>query len=251
VKAARDIFKRIDKPNIMIKVPGTPQAPEAIRALINEGISVNVTLLFSVEQYEPVALAYMEGLRDRLRLGLDLKSVSSVASVFISRVDTKIDNILDVFINREAGIEARNKVALLKGKTAIANAKFIYRRFKELFDDRIFGDLKAWGGRVQRPLWASTSSKNSAYSDCVYVDNLIGPLTVNTMPHQTVLAFMDHGRLALTLESDLERAEAYASRLGELGVNLTTICEEAQKEGVLAFGRSFDTLMDSLKAKLN
>jgi transaldolase len=251
IEYARYIHKKVGRKNIMIKVPGTPQAPEAIRALIGEGISVNVTLLFSVEQYEPIALAYMDGLRDRLRLGLDLKSVSSVASIFVSRIDTKIDNILDVFINREAGVEARDKVAFLKGKMAIANAKFIYRRFKELFDDRIFGELKAWGGRVQRPLWASTSSKNPAYSDCIYVDNLIGPMTVNTMPHQTVLAFLDHGRLALTLESDLERAEAYASGLGELGVNLKTICQEAQREGILAFGRSFDTLMDSLKAKID
>ncbi|MFH0940435.1 MAG: transaldolase [Candidatus Omnitrophota bacterium] len=251
VEYARHIHKKVGRKNIMIKVPGTPQAPEAIRTLISEGISVNVTLLFSVEQYEHIALAYMDGLRDRLRLGLDLKSVSSVASVFISRIDTKIDNILDVFINREAGVEARDKVVSLKGKIAVANAKFIYRRFKELFDDRIFGDLKAWGARVQRPLWASTGTKNPGYSDCIYVDNLIGPLTVNTMPHQTVLAFMDHGRLALTLESDLERAEAYASQLGELGVNLKTICDEAQKEGVLAFGRSFDTLMDSLKAKID
>ena len=251
IEYARHIHKKVSRKNIMIKVPGTPQAPEAIRSLISEGISVNVTLLFSVEQYERIALAYMDGLRDRLRLGLDLKSVSSVASVFISRIDTKIDNILDVFINREAEVEARDKIAVLKGKMAIANAKFIYRRFKELFDDRIFGDLKAWGARVQRPLWASTSSKNPIYSDCIYVDNLIGPMTVNTMPHQTVLAFLDHGHIALTLESDLERAEAYALQLGELGVNLTTICEEAQKEGVLAFGRSVDALMDSLKAKVN
>ena len=251
VEYARYIHKKVGRKNIMIKVPGTLQASLAIRTLISEGISVNVTLLFSVEQYEPIALAYMDGLRDRLRLGLDLKSVSSVASVFISRIDTKIDNILDVFINREAGVEARDKIAVLKGKLAIANAKFIYRRFKELFDDRIFGELKAWHARVQRPLWASTGTKNPAYSDCIYVDNLIGPLTVNTMPHQTVSAFVDHGRIALTLDSGLEQAEAYKSQLGELGVNLTTICEEAQKEGILAFQRSFDTLMDSLKAKVS
>ncbi|OIO35046.1 MAG: transaldolase [Candidatus Omnitrophica bacterium CG1_02_44_16] len=247
---ARYIHKKVGRKNIMIKVPGTPQASSAIRALIAEGISVNVTLLFSVEQYEPAALAYMDGLRDRLRLGLDLKSVSSVASVFISRIDTKVDNILDVLINREAGVGAGDKVASLRGKIAIANAKFIYRRFKELFDDRIFGELKAWGGRAQRPLWASTSSKNPAYSACIYVDNLIGPLTVNTMPHQTVSAFAGHGRVALTLESDLGRAEAYALQLSELGVNLATICDEAQKEGILVFGRSFDTLMASLKAKV-
>lgn len=247
---ALDIFKKVNRKNIMVKVPGTKESPEAIRSLIREGVNINVTLLFSVAQYERVALAYMDGLRDRLRLGLDIDSISSVASIFVSRMDTKIDNILDVLADREIEWEARRKINLLKGKIAIANCKFIYQKFKEFFNDRNFGELKARGARVQRPLWASTSAKNPAYSDCIYVDNLIGPETVNTMPHATVEAFLDHGRVALTLESDIELAGAYLSQLQESGINLETICEEAQAEGVMAFQRSFEALRDALRAKI-
>ncbi|HAJ57571.1 MAG TPA: transaldolase [Candidatus Omnitrophica bacterium] len=247
---ARHIYKKVARPNIMVKVPGTKESPQAIRTLLCEGININATLLFSVSQYERVAAAYMDGLRDRSRQGLSLSGVASVASVFISRIDTKIDNVLDVFSSRAPDLETKQKISSLKGKAAIANTKFIYQRFKELFSDRMFGDLMMQGAHVQRPLWASTSTKNPAYSDCIYVDNLIGPQTVNTLPHTTVDAFADHGRLVLTLESDMDGAGACLSRLQELGLNMETICEEAQNEGVMAFQRSFDALMDSLKAKV-
>ncbi len=246
---ARHIFKKVGRKNIMVKVPGTKESPEAIRALIAEGVNVNVTLLFSISQYEAIALAFADGLRDRSRSGLDISSVASVASVFISRIDSKVDTILDVFGKREADLETREKILSLKGKTAIANARFIYQRFKELFNERLFGDLKMRGAQVQRVLWASTSTKDPAYSDCLYVDSLIGPLTVNTMPHATVLAFADHGRVALTLESGLEAARGILTDIEKLGVNLTTVCEEAQRDGVAAFQNSFDTLMSSLKKK--
>jgi transaldolase len=250
VAYARHIFSKVARPNIMIKVPGTKESPAAIRALVGEGININVTLLFSVSQYEHIAAAYIEGLTDRSRQGLDLSCVASVASVFISRIDTKVDNILNVFIDRAHDLETKQRIGSLKGKVAVANTKFIYQRFKELFADRNFGDLKARGARVQRPLWASTSTKNQAYSDCIYVDNLIGPQTVNTMPHATVDAFVDHGHLALTLESDMDGARANILQLQDLGLKLETICEEAQNEGLIAFERSFEAMMNSLKAKI-
>ena len=250
IECARCIYKKINRPNIMIKVPGTKESPEAIRTLIREGINVNVTLLFSVSQYERIAWAYIDGLRERLKEGKDINSVASVASVFVSRIDTKVDNLLDVFSNKTNIFEEKQKINFLKGKTAIANAKFIYQKFKEIFSDKNFFDLKAKGGRLQRPLWASTSTKNPTYSDVLYVDSLIGPFTVNTMPPQTVSAFVEHGHLALTLEDDLEGAYVYRTQVEDLAISLNTICEEAQREGLIAFQNSFESLMDALKKKV-
>jgi transaldolase len=250
IEYARHIFKKVGRKNIMIKVPGTKESPEAIRTLIAECINVNVTLLFSVSQYEPIAYAYIDGLRDRAGAGLEIADVTSVASVFVSRIDTKVDQLLDVFAGREHDLEAKGRMNFLKGKTAVANVKFIYQKFKEIFSNRNFGDLKAKGGRVQRPLWASTSTKNPAYSDVLYVDTLIGPLTVNTMPHATVLAFLDHGRLSLSLEGDLENSRSHLTQVEDIGINVHRICEDAQIEGVSAFQNSFEALMSSLKAKI-
>lgn len=250
IEYARHIYKKVGRKNIMVKVPGTKESPAAIRVLIAEGINLNVTLLFSIPQYEQSAAAYMEGLRDRLGRGEDISDVASVASVFVSRIDTKVDAIVDVFAERSGSFEEKQKINLFKGRAAIANAKFIYQRFKELFSERQFGDSKSRGGRLQRPLWASTSTKNPAYSDCIYVDNLIGPQTVNTMPHQTVDAFLDHGKVALTLESDLEGAGAYLSQISDMGINLEKLCEDAQVEGVAAFQNSFESLMHTLKTKV-
>ncbi|MGB2706444.1 MAG: transaldolase, partial [Candidatus Omnitrophota bacterium] len=200
VKAARAIFKRINKPNILIKVPGTKEAPEAVRALTKEGVNVNVTLLFSVKHYETCARAYIDGLQDR--------NVFSVASVFVSRVDTKLDKIFE-----------EKKIDELKGKIAVANAKMIYRKFKEL-------DFK--GGNIQRVLWASTSTKNPSYSDVKYVEELIGTETVNTMPPQTVDAFLDHGRVEVTIEKDLDKARSCLAKLKSLGIDIDETCQEIQ-----------------------
>ncbi len=234
----------------MIKVPGTASSPDAIRTLIAEGISVNVTLLFSQEQYELTAQAYQDGLRDRIRMGEDISRVASVASVFVSRIDSKVDALLDVIMAREMDLDKKDAINGLKGKIAIANCKLIYQRFKQLFSDDRFGDIKAKGGRVQRPLWASTSTKNPAYSDCLYVDNLIGPRTVNTMPHQTVLAYEDHGRLNLSLESDLEGAVVWLAMVAQYGINLDAVCHDTQQEGLKAFEASFRSLLDTLKKKM-
>ncbi len=251
IEYARHIFAKVGRPNIMVKVPGTKESPQAIRTLISEGININATLLFSVSQYERVAEAYIEGLRDRSRLAPDLSTVASVASVFISRIDTKIDSILDAFIGRTNEMDTKIKLTELKGKTAVCNARMVYRRFKEMFNENTFGQLKMQGAQVQRPLWASTSTKNPFYPDCIYVDSLIGPHTVNTMPHVTVDAFLDHGRVALTLESGMDSCIAYAQELQRLDINLEKICEEAQSEGVVAFQRSFDSMMNSLRVKVS
>jgi transaldolase len=250
IEYARHIYQKIGRKNVMIKVPGTASSPDAIRTLIAEGINVNVTLLFSQEQYELTAQAYQDGLRDRIRMGEDISRVASVASVFVSRIDSKVDALLDVIMAREMDLDRKGAIGGLKGKIAIANCKLIYQRFKQLFSDDRFGDIKAKGGRVQRPLWASTSTKNPAYSDCLYVDNLIGPRTVNTMPHQTLLAYEDHGRLNLSLESDLEGAVVWLAMVAQYGVNLDAVCHDAQQEGLKAFENSFLSLLDTLKKKM-
>lgn len=231
IKSGREIFNRIARPNIMIKIPGTKEAPEAIRALVEDGVNVNVTLLFSVKQYEICAMAYIEGLKDRLKAGKDIKNVFSVMSVFVSRVDTKVDKILEDMGNED-----------LKGKIAIANAKMIYRKFKE---------LSFAGGNIQRVLWASTSTKNPAYKDLKYVEELIGEKTINTMPPQTISAFLDHGKVELTIESGLDKAKSDLVKLKALGIDIDKVCDEIQAAGVKAFQNSFDKLICSIEQKMH
>jgi transaldolase len=249
IEYARAILKKVGRKNIMIKVPGTKESPEAIRVLVREGISINATLLFSVSQYEAVAMAYWAGLEDALRYGMDLSQVASVASVFVSRIDTKVDFLLDAFASREHNLEGRDLFLKMKGKIAIANAKAIYNRFKAVFSKLKFSELESRGARPQRVLWASTGTKNPLYSDCLYVDNLIGPSTVNTMPHQTALAFDDHGQLSMTLEACYDEALKQLDAIRGIGINLERLCDEALDEGVKAFEQSFESLMASLKAK--
>jgi transaldolase len=250
IEYARHIFKKIGRPNVMVKVPGTAASVEAVRTLIREGINVNVTLLFSVGHYERVACAYLEGLKERMTIGSDIHSVASVASVFISRIDTKVDHLLDVFANRTDIFDEKQKMAALKGKAAIANARLIYKRFREIFSERNFSEYKVKGGHFQRPLWASTSTKNPVYSDVVYVENLIGPYTVNTMPPSTVSAFIDHGHVALSIEKDIAQAVEDLKAVEVVGINLDTFCEEAQREGLAAFQLSFESMMNALKEKV-
>ena len=239
IKSAREIFGQIGMPNIMIKVPGTKEAPEAIRALTSEGINVNATLLFSLKHYEACAKAYIEGLKDRLGDKKDIKNVFSVASVFVSRIDTKIDDVLEC-----AGTER------MKGKAAVANSKMIYRRFKEIFKAGDFPILLQKGANPQRVLWASTSTKNPAYSDLKYVEELIGPDTINTMPPQTVKAFLDHGKPELRLENGLDEARSDLAELERLGIDIDGISSEIQAAGVIAFQNSFDKLIQSIEQKM-
>lgn len=243
VAEARRLFAAVDRPNVMIKVPATPQGVPAIRQLVSEGININVTLMFSMHHYEAVARAYLDGLRKRARRGQDLDHVASVASFFVSRVDTAVDKIL-------ADIDDPAASALL-GKTAIANSKIVYQRFKELFHGEDFDELNAKGAAVQRLLWASTSTKNPDYPDTLYVDGLIGPETVNTMPPKTIDAFRDHGHLSQSLEEDVEEAQLILDNLVELGIDLDDVTEQLQEDGVKSFSRSFDQLIEALSQKVS
>ena len=237
VREARALVARLDLPNVMIKVPGTVTGLHAVERLIAAGINVNVTLLFSVERYVSVAEAYLRGLERRRALGLPLDRVASVASFFISRIDTLLDPLL------------ADRQPELQGQIAIANAQLAYQEYQEIFGSAHFAALRAAGARPQRLLWASTSTKNPAYPDLLYVDRLIGPDTVNTMPPATYAAFRDHGTIAPTLEQDVETALARLAALPALGIDLGAITDQLEIDGINAFIHSFDTLLAALDAK--
>ena len=238
VEEARRLFSTLDRPNVMIKVPATPEGVPAIEALISEGVNVNVTLIFSIPQYEAVAEAYIAGLEKRAAAGQDVSSVASVASFFISRIDTVVDRELE-----ELGETA------LQGKIGIASAKVAYTWFKEIFSGVRWEALTTGGARVQRPLWASTGTKNPAYPDTLYVDSLIGPDTVNTVPPATLQSFLDHGFVSQSLESELEESRSLLTALAELGIDLNGITEKLQDDGVQAFANSFEALMEGIVEK--
>ena len=238
VVEAQRLFAALARPNVMIKVPATPAGVPAIEALISEGINVNVTLIFSQAQYEPVAEAYIRGLEKLAASGGEVSKVASVASFFVSRVDSAVNRALE-----ELG-ETK-----LQGKIAIANAKAAYARFREIFSGERWHRLARQGARVQRPLWASTGTKDPTYPDTLYVDSLIGPDTVNTVPPATLKAFVNHGQIALTVEKDLNEARAELARLAELDIDLNSITQKLQDDGVSAFSKSFDALMASITEK--
>jgi transaldolase len=238
---ARRLFASVDRPNVMIKVPATPAGVSAVRTLIGEGINVNVTLMFSMVHYEAVATAYIEGLNNWVEKGGNPKKVASVASFFVSRVDTAVDSAL-------AGSKELVAKTLL-GKTAIANSKIVYKRYKELFHGPGFESLRDSGAQVQRLLWASTSTKDPNYPDTLYVDELIGPETVNTMPPNTIEAFRDHGKVANALETGVAASDEVLARLAQLDIKLEKVTEQLQVDGVNAFAKSYDKLLDTLSSK--
>ena len=235
---AQRLFQALARPNIMIKIPATPEGLPAIQSAIALGINVNVTLIFSVAQYEAVANAYLAGLENLAAAGGDLSHLASVASFFISRIDSAVDKEL-----------ARLGRDDLQGKTAVASARLAYERFKSLFSGPRWEALAARGARPQRPLWASTGVKNPAYPDTLYVDELIGPYTVNTLPPQTLDAFLDHGQTTVRLEQGLEQAHRQADALAKAGVSLERITQKLLQDGVRAFSNSFTTMLDSIEAK--
>ena len=240
VVEARRLVKELDRPNVMIKVPGTPAGVEAFRTLTDEGYNINVTLLFSLDQYVAVACAYIDGLTSRASRGEDVKGVASVASFFVSRVDSAVDKALD----------GCNADAALKGQAGVANCKVVYERFQELFGGG-FAELAAKGARPQRVLWASTSTKNPEYPDCLYVDTLLGADTVNTLPPATLVAFLDHGNTAAgaTVEAGLDEARQHLASLADLGIDLDAVCEKLLVDGLKSFADSFDALLASLKSE--
>jgi transaldolase len=238
---ARELWAVVDRPNIFVKIPATPAGLPAIEAAIAEGINVNVTLMFSVDVYRDVARAYLAGLRRRLAAGGDVGRVASVASFFVSRVDTKVDRALDAMGTPAA--------AALRGTAAVSNAQMAYRAYGQIFGGAEFADLGAAGARVQRCLWASTSTKDPAYPDTKYVEDLIGPDTVNTMPRETIAAVLDHGRLARTLDADVDAAAAALAAIEAAGISMRQVTDELISEGVAAFAASFDELLATIEAK--
>ena len=244
VVEARRLYSTLSRPNVMVKVPATPEGVPAIHRLIGEGINVNVTLTFSLKAYRDVRQAYMAGLEDLDWSGGDVGSIASVASFFVSRVDTAVDDMLQERVS--AGDEDAQD---LMGKAAIANAKLAYRDFKEDFGGDRFGVLRPKGARVQRPLWASTSTKNPSYSDVLYPDSLIGPDTVDTMPGATIEAFRDHGRAELTLEQGVDEAEAALDSLESTGVDMEQVTAKLLADGVKSFADSYDSLVANIEEK--
>ena len=241
INEAKRLRAAVDRPNVMIKVPATPEGIPAIQELIAEGVNVNITLMFSMSHYEAVARAYIRG----LERCADPAKVASVASFFVSRVDTMVDRALETLAT------AQPQAKTLLGKIAIANSKMVYHRFLEIFHGEGFVALRRRGARVQRPLWASTGTKNPAYSDILYVENLIGAETVNTLPPETLNAFKDHGKVpgGETVVDSLDEAAAALGRLKALGIDLEAVTEKLQQEGVAAFATSFDQLIAALEKK--
>jgi transaldolase len=238
VERARHLWTRLSRPNVFIKIPATPEGVPAIERVIAEGINVNVTLMFSVDVYREVARAYLEGLRQRKARG-ERVDVASVASFFVSRVDTKVDPQLEALGTRSA-LNAR-------GKAAIANAKLAYEAYREIFEGGEFDDLRTAGAREQRCLWASTSTKNPDYRDVLYVEELIGPQTVDTMPIETINAFLDHGRVQRTLDKGVDEARNAIRAVEAEGITMQQVTDELIVEGVASFGKSFDDLLETIE----
>ncbi len=242
IAAARHLHTTIARPNLLVKVPATAEGVPAIRQMVAEGHSINVTLIFSLERYQHVMEAYLDGLEAYAATpGADLSRVASVASFFISRVDTEIDQRLD-------GLASPAAMAL-RGKGAVAQGKLAYQLFTRTFSGPRWERLAAMGARVQRPLWASTSTKNPAYPDTLYVDELIGPDTVNTLPDATIDAFVDHGTLARTVDVGIDEAERVWHGLRAVGLDLDDIASTLEREGVSSFQKSFTELLDALTTK--
>lgn len=247
VSEAKRLWKRLDRKNVMIKVPATPEGLPAITQLIAFGMNINVTLIFALEVYEGVMNAYLAGLEQRAAEGKPLDHIASVASFFVSRIDAAVDNLLDLRIRRSADEQEKEKLLSLRGKVAIANAKLAYQKFKEVFSSPRFRALEEKGARVQRPLWASTGTKNPNYSDVLYVESLIGPQTVNTVPPATFKAFRDHGRVRLTLEEDIEGARRTIATLAEVGISLADVTAQVLDAGVKLFVEPFEKLVAAIE----
>jgi transaldolase len=244
----RRFWETIARPNLMVKIPSTPAGVPAIRQALAEGININITLIFSIENYGQVAEAYLSALEERSAKGQDISRIASVASFFVSRVDVLVDNLLEDKM-KAVGSSAQQQFKVLEGKAAIANARLAYQEFKRLFRGPRFEALKQRGARVQRPLWASTGTKNPAYRDVLYVEELIGPDTVNTMPLTTIESFHDHGRVQLSIEDQLPEAQAQLAALADAGIHYEQVTRQLQEEGVQKFIDSFHKLFECIDKK--
>ncbi len=244
---ATQLWRDVARPNVMVKVPGTIEGAKAVRELIAAGINVNITLLFAVDAHARVIEAYLAGLEDRVRTGAPIDRVASVASFFVSRVDSEVDKRLEALAASRS--TDRDRLLGLRGRAAIANAKLAYRLFTERFAGPRWAALAARGARVQRPLWASTSTKNPAYRDVMYVEQLIGPNTVDTLPPATLEAFRDHGVVARTVDADVAGAERLLAELEASGISMAAVTEQLLREGIASFVKSYDSLLEGLERK--
>ncbi len=250
IREVRHWFDRIGRPNLMVKIPGTPEGVPAIEAMLAEGRSINITLLFSVPAYARVVEAYLRALERRVAAGQPVDRVASVASFFVSRIDTEADNRLEARLGGASDSE-RERLRSLLGKAAIANAKLAYRKFRETFSGPRFGALAARGARVQRPLWGSTSTKNPAYPDLLYVEALVGPDSVDTMPPPTLAAFRDHGRVnPRAVTEGLDEAAAVLSRLDGVGIPIDDVTQTVLDAGVASFADSYRQLLTAIERRL-
>ncbi len=244
---ARRLWQAVDRPNLMIKIPATPEGIPAVQRAIAGGVNVNVTLIFSLARYAEVIEAYLSGLEQRVVAGEAIGGLASVASFFVSRVDTLVDSQLEATIRAEDSRATR--AASLRGTAAVANAKLAYAQFRATFSGQRWARLEGAGARLQRPLWASTSTKDPAYPDVKYVEDLIGPDTVNTMPPATIDAYRDHGRPQPRLERDLAGAQAELAALAEAGIRMDDVTLKLEQDGVASFSKSFETLMQVIERK--
>ncbi len=249
IKEAIEYWETINRPNIMVKVPATKEGIPAIEELLYRGLNINITLIFSVEVYRDVMEAYLKALERRVAEGKPVDRIASVASFFVSRVDTKADKALEELAKKEQDPSKKKEIESLLGTTAINNSKLAYEEFQEIFGSARFKKLRQKGARVQRPLWASTSTKNPNYRDVMYIEELIGPDTVNTMPPATIIAFKDHGKVARTIDANMDKAKKQLAQLEKLGVSLDKITKELTVEGVESFTKSFDTLDECISSK--
>jgi transaldolase len=249
IAQAKRLYARLERPNIMIKIPGTQEGLPAVRACLEEGISINITLLFSVENYRQVAMTYCDAMRVRLSRGQPVAHIRSVASFFVSRVDALVDSQLQKLA--DADMSNKEEILSLQGKLGIANSKLAYQAYREIFEGAAFADLASAGVAVQRPLWASTSTKNPQFRDVIYVEELIGPNTVNTVPHATLAAFVDHGVVKKdSVLHGVAEARALVAALESVGVNVAEVCSALQEDGVKKFIASFEALSTSLQNKI-
>ena len=249
VEEASRLWQTVDRPNVMVKVPGTEEGAKAVRRLIASGINVNITLLFGLAAHERVIEAYLGGLEDRLKANQPIDGLASVASFFVSRVDTEIDKRLDALAAKATPAE-QERLRMLKGRSAIANAKLAYRLFRQKFSGPRWEALAANGARLQRPLWASTSTKNPEYRDVMYVEELIGPDTVDTMPPATIEAFADHGVVERTVDRKVAAAEGLLKEIEAAGISLRDVTDKLLVDGIASFQKSFDELIAGLESKV-
>jgi len=249
IAEVRRFWKMVDRPNLLVKIPATPEGIPAIQQALTDGININITLIFSIEAYKAVTEAYLNALEDRNASGKDISHMASVASFFVSRVDTLVDKLLEDKIKATSDSAEQQRLKALEGKAAIANARLVYQEFKRIFNTPRFESLKHSGAHVQRPLWASTSTKNPAYRDVLYAEELIGPNTVDTMPLETIENFRDHGRVGLTIEKDIPQARAELEALERLGIHYDAVTQQLLDEGVQKFADSFHELFRGIEEK--